>query len=72
MSQTAKDVLNRIPTWPDENQEELAEFAREIEARRTGVYVLDDDEKAALDAARRTGIACDADVAALWKRHGIV
>jgi hypothetical protein len=71
MSQTAKDVLNRIPTWPHEDQEELAEVAREIEARRTGVHVLDDDENGAIDAARRTGIASDADVAALWKRHGI-
>ena len=71
MSQTPKGVLNRIPTWPGEDQEELAEVAREIEARRTGVYVLNDDEKAALDAARRTGIASEADVAALWKRHGI-
>ena len=71
MSQTTKDVLNRIPTWPDEDQEELAEVAREIEARRTGVYVLNDDEKAALDAARRSGVASDADVAALWKRYGV-
>ena len=26
----------RMPTWPVEDQEELAEYAREIEARRTG------------------------------------
>ena len=71
MNRTTKDVLNRIPTWPDEDQEELAAVAREIEARRTGVYVLSNDEKAALDAARRTGIASEADVVALWKRHGI-
>jgi hypothetical protein len=65
------EILERIPTWPDEDQEELAEVAREIEARRTGVYVLSDEEKAAIDAARRTGIASDADVTALWKRCGI-
>ncbi|MEN3385975.1 MAG: hypothetical protein V7608_6019 [Hyphomicrobiales bacterium] len=71
MNQTTKDVLNRIPTWPDEDQEELAEVAREIEARRIGVYVLNTEEKAAIEAAHRSGVASDADVAALWKRHGI-
>jgi hypothetical protein len=71
MTDTTKDVLQRIPTWPDEDQEELAEVAREIEARRTGVYRLNAQEKAAIDAARRSGIASDADVAALWERHGI-
>jgi hypothetical protein len=71
MSQPTNEVLGRVPNWPDEDQEELAEVAREIEARRTGVYVLNDEEKAAVDAARRTRIASDADVAVLWKRHGI-
>jgi predicted NBD/HSP70 family sugar kinase len=44
---------------------------RESGARRAGMYVLKDDEKATLDAAGRTGIASDADVAALWKRQGL-
>ena len=36
-----------------EDQQELAEYAREIEARRTGVYSMSDDERAAV----RTGLA---------------
>jgi hypothetical protein len=68
---TKKDVLDRVPTWPQEDQEELAEVAREIEGRRQGVYVLSDDEKAAIDAARRSGIASINEVNALWKRFGI-
>jgi hypothetical protein len=40
MTQTAKDVLDRLGDWPAEDVEELAEIAREIEARRTGVYNL--------------------------------
>ncbi len=66
-----KDLLNRVPTWPDEDQEELAELAREIEARRTGTYVLNDEEKKAIEAARRSDIAPDEAVAAFWKHHGI-
>jgi hypothetical protein len=50
---------------------ELAALAREIEARRTRVYQLSDDEKAAIDAARRSGFASDDGVAAFWKRYGL-
>lgn len=35
-----KSVLDRVMTWSEEDQEELAEVAREIEARHTGVYQL--------------------------------
>jgi len=71
MTDTAKDILERVAAWPPEDQEELAEVAREIEGRRTGVYVLNEDEKAAIAAARRSGIASDAEVAEFWKRLGI-
>jgi hypothetical protein len=71
MTDTAKDILERIATWPPEDQEELAEVAREIEGRRNGVYALSDEEKAAIDAARRSGIASDDEVAEFWKRLGI-
>jgi hypothetical protein len=43
----------------------------EIEARRTGVYVLSDDERAAIVDARRGTFASDEDAAAFWKRHGL-
>ena len=48
MSQTAKDILRRVETWPQEDQEELLEMARAIEARRTGIYVLSEDEQVRL------------------------
>jgi len=50
---------------------ELADVAREIEARRTGVYVLDEDEKAAIDKARRSPIVPDDEVSSFWKRRGV-
>ena len=31
-------VLESVRSWPPEDQEELIEIAREIEARRTGIY----------------------------------
>jgi hypothetical protein len=48
MTETLRDLLAHAETWPREDQEELAEYAREIEARRTGVYRMSDDERAAV------------------------
>jgi hypothetical protein len=71
MTQGTKEILRRVEHWPQEDQDELAEVAREIEARRTGVYVLSDDERAALDEALQSGVVSDEEVAAFWKRHGL-
>jgi predicted transcriptional regulator len=50
MTPMTKSILEQVESWPEEDQEELAEYAREIEARRTGVYRMSDDER---DAVRR-------------------
>jgi hypothetical protein len=71
MNQTTKNILDRVETWPEEDQAELLEMARAIEARRTGVYALSDDEQDAIEAARRSNIAPDEKVQAFWKRFGI-
>ena len=71
MPQNAKEILRRVETWPEEDQEELLEMARAIEARRTGVYLLSRDEEAAIEAARRSPIASDETVRAFWERFGI-
>ena len=39
-----KALLEQVASWPEQDQEELAAYAREIEARRTGVYVVSDEE----------------------------
>jgi hypothetical protein len=49
MTKTLKDLLERAEMWPREDQDELAEHAREIEARRTSIYTMSDDERAAVD-----------------------
>jgi hypothetical protein len=68
------EVLQRAETWPPEDQEALAEFAREIEARRTGVYHLSDDERAAIreglgEANRGEFVSEDMDK--FWKSNGL-
>ena len=71
MSPAVRTILERVAAWPEQDQAELADVAREIEARRTGVYVLDEDEKESIDKALRSPIASDDEVASFWSRHGI-
>jgi hypothetical protein len=71
MSPAVKTILERVASWPADDQEELSELAREIEARRTGVYRLSEDERAAIHSARRGPLASDDEVEAFWKRRGL-
>ena len=48
MNKILKEVIEHAETWPQEDQEELAEYAREIEARRTRIYLMSDDERTAV------------------------
>ena len=71
------DVFERAKTWPPEDQEALAEFARELEAEPNGgVYVMSAEERAAvaegLAQAKRGEFATDDDLRTLRKRFGIV
>jgi hypothetical protein len=71
VSPAVKTIVEMMASWPAEDQEELSELAREIEARRTGVYRLSEEERAAIDAARRGPLAADDEVEAFWKRRGL-
>ena len=71
MNAATKDILQKVADWPEEDQQELAELAREIEARRTGVYVLSEEERAAIADARGGALVSDEDAAGFWRRRGI-
>ncbi|MSP46801.1 MAG: hypothetical protein EXQ83_13350 [Xanthobacteraceae bacterium] len=75
MNQHTKEILSRVETWPDEDQAELAELAREIEARRNSVYVLNKGEEEAirealaeLDSGQSVS---EEEMAGVWKRFGV-
>ena len=53
MNKLLKEVIAHAENWPPEDQQELAEYAREIEARRTGAYTMSDQERVAV----RKGLA---------------
>ena len=69
-------VLNSVRSWPQEDQEELVELAREIEARRTGIYVMNDEERAAVregsEQAVRGEFVPDDEMNAFWKKYGVL
>jgi len=74
MVKALEEVIKKAEHWPREDQEELAEYAREIEARRTGSYVMSDAERAAvregLAEADRGEFISEEDVAKADKRRG--
>jgi hypothetical protein len=73
MNKTLREVLEHAATWPREDQDELAEYAREIEARRTGLYTMSDEERIAvrrgLAEADRGEFVSDERLAEADKRH---
>ena len=69
-----KEVLERVETWPEEAQEELAEIAREIDAGlKGGAYRATPEELAGIDrgleAARDGRFATDEQVEAILRKH---
>jgi hypothetical protein len=38
MTPKTQKLPERVQSWPEEDQDELVEYARDIEARRTGGY----------------------------------
>jgi hypothetical protein len=67
MSPSTKMLLEQVESWPLEDQEELAEYARAIQARRTGRYHATPEELAAIDEAERSGVATDDEVEAAFR-----
>ncbi len=76
MTGNLKALVAEAETWPEEDQHELVEHAREIRARRAGVYVMTDDERAAvnegLEQSRRGEFVSDKEMDAFWKRSGVI
>jgi len=73
MNVDVKNTLARVASWPEEDQEELAQIALEIEARRHGVYHATPEELAAIDealaAVARGEIASEGAVEAVFAKY---
>ena len=62
-----KTVLDRVPSWPRERQQELAELALEIEAELAGgAYHATSDELQAIDEGLAEDAASEEEVKAAF------
>ncbi len=62
-----KAVLERVPTWPEDRQQELAELALEIEAELAGAeYEATPNELAAIDEGLAEEVASEEEVKATF------
>jgi len=74
MAKALKEAMERVESWPQDAQEELAEIAFEIDARlKGGKYRATPEELAGIDrgikAVREGRLATDAEVEAVFAKH---
>jgi hypothetical protein len=64
-----KDILDRVLTWPQEDQEKVARFVRQFEQWRTADDITDDEWKIIEERAARNVLASDEEVEAVFSRY---
>jgi hypothetical protein len=64
-----KAILDRVLTWPEEEQERVALFVREVERRRGDDDITDDEWKIIEERAQQRDLASDEEVEALFSRY---
>jgi predicted transcriptional regulator len=75
MTKLLDQAIAKVRSLPEADQDEAAEALHWTLETRSGRLPLDEDTRAAIDEglgqARRGEFATDAEIAALWKRHGL-
>jgi hypothetical protein len=64
-----KDILDRVLTWPPDDQERLTRFVHEVEQRRTGDDITDAEWKIIEERAARRDLATDEEVEQVFGRY---
>jgi hypothetical protein len=72
---TISELARTAKAWPDEDQLELADYARVIETRRTGLYHVNDVERVAITEgmaeANRGEFVDEARLLSQGRRHSV-
>jgi hypothetical protein len=63
-----KEILDRVLTWPEQDQERVARFVRKFEQWR-GDDITDEEWKIIEERAARRDLASDADVEEVFSRY---
>jgi len=64
-----KELLDRVLTWPEDDQEKLAQFVREVEQLRAGDDITVQEWEIIERRAARRDLATDEDVEKVFGRY---
>ena len=64
-----KEILDRVLTWPPQDQEKVARFARQVEQRRDDNDLTDEEWRIIEDRAARRDLASDEEVEEVFSRY---
>ena len=64
-----KEILDRVLTWPQADQEKVARFARQVEQRRDDDHITEEEWRIIEERAARRDLASDEDVEAVFSRY---
>lgn len=64
-----KEILDRVLTWSQADQEKVARFARQVEQRREDDDLTEDEWRTIAERAARRDLASDEEVEAVFSRY---
>jgi hypothetical protein len=64
-----KEILDRVLSWSPAEQEKIARFIREVEQRRQGDDITDEEWKIIEERAVRRDLATDEEVEEVFSRY---
>jgi hypothetical protein len=64
-----KEILDRVLTWPADDQEKVARFVREVEQRRAGDDITDEEWGVIEQRAARRDLATDEEIERVFSRY---
>ncbi len=64
-----QDILDRVLTWPQKDQEKVARFVHQVEQRRGDDDITDDEWKIIEERAARRDLATDEEVEQVFSRY---